>query len=344
MQKISNFLLLLFAFLFPFIECKPPSEFLLSWALNQGISFGNIALKDSKFEAIRDMYRKDLIFSIPLNNTLHPLEDYPFKEYFNLSTKDTLIGRLIIEKILGNESMLSTWIESLPNSNELNDLYHFSAADLQDFLSRSYEDFFNLKARKEKFLKIRKNLPLEVLNDQSFNFEIYNWAASIVDSWGCYYELDPYEPSRLGLIRLLNPNIMGVSNLILIPLIEKLGISGSEVQRPGVFNEDYEESPQMFRYIVQKGETLEVRTQKLIEKGEEIKLVDGKSNREYLQYNGILLIEEHAKDFLLRFKPDFDMERIRLCWELNLSQKKSLVFGFQLLFRSLNLNLLLYGK
>ena len=317
---------------------------LIVWAHHQGVILGNVELESQKFKASRDLYRKELIFSIPLNNTLHPLEDYPFKEYFNLSSKDTLIGRLIIEKILGNESSLYFWMESLPKPNEMNDLYHFSSIELQDFLSRSYEEFTNLKNRKEKYLKIRKNLPQEVLNEQSFNYEVYNWAASIVDSWGCFYEFDSYEPGKLGVVRLMNPNILGISNLILIPLIERIGISGIEIQKPGVFNEDYEENPQSFKYIIQKGENLEIRTQKLIEKGEEVKLIDGKSNREYIQYNGILLKEDHAKDFLLRFKPDFDMERIRLCWDLNLSQKKSLVFGFQLLFKSLNINLLLYGK
>lgn len=314
------------------------------WIHSQGIILGNIELSNSGFVALRDLYKKDLIFSIPLNNTLHPLEDYPFKEYFNISTKDTLIGRIIIEKVLGNESFLYPWIESLPEPSDLKDLFHFSTSELQDFLSRSYEEFAYLKVRKEKYLKIRKNMPLEVLNEKSFNFEIYNWAASIVDSYSCYYELDHFDNSKLGAIRIFNPNTIGLSNLILIPLLEKVNLVGIELQKPGIFNEDYEESPQLFRYIIQKGEKLDVRAQKLIEKGDSVKIIDGKSNREYLQYNGVLLKEDYAKDFLLKFKPDLDMEKIRLCWELNISQKKSLVFSFQLSARSLNINLLLYSK
>lgn len=321
-----------------------PNENLISWAQSQGVTFGNVDLTNSSFIAFRDLYRKDLIFSIPLNLTLHPLEDYPFKEYFNISTKDTLIGRLIIEKILGNESSFYPWLESLPKPFEMKDLYHFSSSELQDFLNRSYEEFIYLKSRKEKFFKIRKNIPLDVLNEASFNYDIYNWAASIIDSYSCYYELDHYDHSKLGVIRLLSPNLQGTANLILIPLLEKTRIAGLELQKPGVFNEDFDESPHLFRYIAQKGDNLELRAQRLIEKGNFVQILDAKSNREYLQYNGFLLQDENAKDFFLKFQPDFDMGRIRLCWDLNVSQKKSLVFGFQLNPRSLSMNLILYSK
>jgi len=317
-----------------------------SFISSSKIILGNVEFdaKSLDFQASRDLYRKDLIFSIPLNNTLHPLEDYAFKEFFNFSSKDTLIGRLIIEKLLSNESSLFAWLDSLKKPEEMLDLYHFSEKDLEDFQKRSFEDFSYLKVRKEKYLKIRKNLPVSLLNEQSLNYDIYNWASSIVDSSACVYELDPYDNSRLGLIRLNNPNTLVSSNLLIIPLLEKLEIIGWENSKPGVFNEDFEENPQLFRYISQKGDRLEIRAQKLIEKGKKPCISDSKSNREYLQYNGLLVSEELSRDFLLKIKPDFDMERIRLSWDLSVSPKKSLVFSFNLNAKALNLNLAIYSK
>ena len=317
-----------------------------SWLTSSGIQFGSVALTSEyhDLEATRDIYRKDLIFSIPLNATLHPLEDYAFKEFFNISSKDTLIGRLIIERLLSNVSSLFPWLETLPKPKDMTDLFHFNDRDLGEFLSRSFEDFPYLKSRKEKFLKIRKNIPISLLNEQSLNFETYNWAASVVDAHACVYELDTHDPSRLGVVRLHNPATLSSGNLILIPLMEKIHITGFENAKPGVFNEDYEENPQLFRYIQQKGDRLEVRAQKLIEKGSKVSLSDSKSNREYIQYHGILVQEEQAKDFLLKLKPEFDMERIRLCWDLSVSVRKSLVFSFNLNAKTLNVNLAVYAK
>lgn len=157
---------------------------LSDWSEINKIYFYNIYLTDdNKFIAKKDIYRKEIIMSLPINLTLHPLEDFVFKEYFNQSAKDTLIGRLLIEKTLGPSSSFYDWIESLPKIEDIHDLQHFNEEELSYFNKRVYQDII-VKNRKEGFLKIRKNIPQDVLTDSTFNYESYNWAASIVEGHG----------------------------------------------------------------------------------------------------------------------------------------------------------------
>ena len=52
--------------------------------------------------------------------------DYFLKDYFNANERTKLIGKLLVERMLGESSEYYHYINSLPQPDLINDYHHFS--------------------------------------------------------------------------------------------------------------------------------------------------------------------------------------------------------------------------
>ena len=64
--------------------------------------------------ATREISTNKQILIIPTSRIISSEENYQFKEYFSRSSKEKLVGRLLIERFIGNASYYYEFIESLP--------------------------------------------------------------------------------------------------------------------------------------------------------------------------------------------------------------------------------------
>jgi hypothetical protein len=63
--------------------------------------------------------------------------NYQFKEFFSKNNKEKLVGRLLIEKFIGNESYFYDFIENLKKPENLLDIHHYTQNNKVNFLRRS---------------------------------------------------------------------------------------------------------------------------------------------------------------------------------------------------------------
>jgi hypothetical protein len=261
------------------------SDDLIKWANTNGVQFHNVELRsDNKFYITRDVYQGDIILSIPLSLTIHSLEDFIYKEYFNITEKQTLIGRLLIEKTLGEESSFYPWVTNMHGANEMEDFYHLSEAELKQLNRRSFEEF-SLSERRQAFVKLRRNIPSEIFNEKTFNYDVYNWANSIIDGHGFIYMIDEFSGNKLSQVRIYNPSKYQPQNLILIPLLDLVKIIVPEHrQQSSWFGPS--DSVYSHNFIQQNRDRLDIKAQRNFNKGEELVFLDVRSNRDFLLYNG----------------------------------------------------------
>lgn len=129
------------------------------------------------------------ILIIPTAYTISSNENYQFKEYFSKNKKELLIGRLLVEKFIGEESYFYEFISSLPKLHH--DFYHFSEKEKEEFFKRSLNSH-NFILRKENYENLIKKIPSSEIPSQLLNFNLYNWASSIIDCYGFLVEKQYY--------------------------------------------------------------------------------------------------------------------------------------------------------
>lgn len=124
----------------------------------------DIEIKDNgDIMAIREISPSKQIMIIPIKNVISSEEEYQFNQYFSRSSKEKLIGRLLIEKFLGNESIYNSFIEDLPKPNQLLDYYHYDDETKKEFERRSLVKYIYVDRKSEYDSLIRK-IPSNVLN------------------------------------------------------------------------------------------------------------------------------------------------------------------------------------
>ena len=101
------------------------------------------------------------IVIIPTRNIMSSEEKYQFQEYFLRSPKETLIGRLLIERFIGNESFFFEFIEQLPKLEELMDYYQYSQQNI-DFLNIRNLVKYNFIDRKSEYEALITKIPSNV--------------------------------------------------------------------------------------------------------------------------------------------------------------------------------------
>ncbi len=90
-----------------------------------------------ELKASKEITTNRQIMIIPTAKVISSEENYQFKEYFSRSNKEKLVGRLLIERFIGNASYYYEYIESLPKPDQLEDYYHYSDANKEELEKRS---------------------------------------------------------------------------------------------------------------------------------------------------------------------------------------------------------------
>jgi hypothetical protein len=112
--------------------------------------------KEGELVATSEISTNKQILIIPTSRVISSEENYQFKEYFSRSNKEKLVGRLLIERFIGNASYYYEYIESLPKVNELTDYYHYSDANKEQLEKRSLLKYTWSDRRNEYETLIRK--------------------------------------------------------------------------------------------------------------------------------------------------------------------------------------------
>jgi hypothetical protein len=123
----------------------------------------NVEMSESgQLKATREINTNTQILIIPTANVMSSEEKYQSSEYFSRNNKEKLIGRLLIEKFIGTESFYFTFIESLPRPEQLEDFYHYSETNKQEFNRRSLVKY-NFVDRKADFDALIQRIPSGVI-------------------------------------------------------------------------------------------------------------------------------------------------------------------------------------
>ncbi len=123
----------------------------------------DISINESNGElrAKKEINTNKQILIIPTRNIMSSEEKYQFEEYFSRSTKEKLVGRLLIERFIGNESYFYEFIENLPKPTELIDYYHYFELDISEFNLRNLINY-NFQDRKADFNALITKIPSNV--------------------------------------------------------------------------------------------------------------------------------------------------------------------------------------
>ena len=139
-------------------------------------------------KATTEIQTNEQILIIPVTKVISSVEPYQFEEFFSKNQKEKLIGRLLIEKFIGQNSTQYNFIESLPSSTELTDYYHFSEDDQKEFIKRVYHSSNSFENRKEQYESLIKKIPSNPMSQALLNWDLYNWASSIVNCYAVVFK------------------------------------------------------------------------------------------------------------------------------------------------------------
>ena len=134
--------------------------------------------------AYKEISTNKQILIIPTTNIMSSEEDYQFKQYFSRSNKEKLIGRLLIEKFIAKESYFYEFIQSLPPIDSLTDYHHYNDANKDNLKRRSILNHSSFSDRKVDYESLVRKIPSNEIPTLLLNFELYNWAHSIIDCYG----------------------------------------------------------------------------------------------------------------------------------------------------------------
>lgn len=116
---------------------------------------------EGSMRATREISTNKQMLIIPTANVMSSEENYQFKEYFSRSNREKLVGRLLIERFVGNESYYHSYIESLPKPEELADYYHFSESSKEELEKRSLIKY-NWVDRRNDYETLIRRIPTNV--------------------------------------------------------------------------------------------------------------------------------------------------------------------------------------
>ena len=133
------------------------------------------------------------ILIIPTVNIISSEENYQFEEYFSRTTREKLIGRILLEKTLGKDSTFHEFIMTLPK--DFDDFNHFNAAHKEQVEKRMFVSFNN-EDKKELYETLVRKIPSNTIPSHMLNFENYNWASSVVNCYAVQGEKKYYQDVR----------------------------------------------------------------------------------------------------------------------------------------------------
>ena len=115
--------------------------------------------ENNQIKSTAEIQTNEQILIIPLTKVISSAEPYQFEEFFNRNQREKLIGRLLIEKFIGQNSTQHQYIESLPSPGELTDYYHYSEENIKELNRRVYFTKGTFENRKEQYESLIKKIP-----------------------------------------------------------------------------------------------------------------------------------------------------------------------------------------
>jgi hypothetical protein len=165
MRQTKNKTKILFYILFiniiSMISTSSPLESLIN--KYEAIVENLVQNSDGKMVATKEISTNKQILILPTSRIISSEENYQFKEYFSRSSKEKLVGRLLIERFIGNASYYYEYIDTLPKPSDLVDYYHYTDANKEEFEKRSLIKYTWSNRRNEYETLIRK-IPSNVIN------------------------------------------------------------------------------------------------------------------------------------------------------------------------------------
>jgi hypothetical protein len=116
---------------------------------------------EGRMLARKEISTNKQILIISTGSLMTSEEDYQFKEYFSRSDKEKLVGRLLIERFIGNSSYYHSYIESLPKLDEISDYYHYTDSHKEELSKRSFIKY-NWLDRKNDYETLIRKVPTNV--------------------------------------------------------------------------------------------------------------------------------------------------------------------------------------
>ena len=158
MSKLKNKTKILFYFLFiNFVSMVSSSSSLDSLINKYEAIVENLEQNtEGKMVATKEISTNKQILILPTSRIISSEENYQFKEYFSRSSKEKLVGRLLIERFIGNASYYYEYIDTLPKPSDLVDYYHYTDANKQELDKRSLIKFTWSDRRNDYETLIRK--------------------------------------------------------------------------------------------------------------------------------------------------------------------------------------------
>ena len=125
--------------------------------------------ENNQIKSTAEIQTNEQILIIPLTKVISSAEPYQFEEFFNRNQREKLIGRLLIEKFIGQNSTQHQYIESLPSPGELTDYYHYSEENIKELNRRVYFTKGTFENRKEQYESLIKKIPSNPMSQVLLN-------------------------------------------------------------------------------------------------------------------------------------------------------------------------------
>ena len=185
------------------IVSKEKDDYYL-WALRNGVYLDRLKYNESGIYTFANKTPGNLMISNPKKFCFVSTENYPFKEKFSISTICSLVGRIIVELFKAEKKKEFTWLNELPQFNDLNDFYHFPKHLISELNKRlliiisknkisCFKEIWKLlisiiEQDLMNIIKFVKVSALIVLPMRNFNFKLFNWAYSLIESSTYFYD------------------------------------------------------------------------------------------------------------------------------------------------------------
>ena len=111
--------------------------------------------------ATKEISTNRQILILPTSRVISSEENYQFKEYFSRSSKEKLVGRLLIERFIANASYYYEYIDSLPKPSELVDYYHYQES-AKEALEKKSLIRYNWSDRRNDYETLIRKIPSNV--------------------------------------------------------------------------------------------------------------------------------------------------------------------------------------
>lgn len=284
--------------------------------------------ENNQIKSTAEIQTNEQILIIPLTKVISSAEPYQFEEFFNRNQREKLIGRLLIEKFIGQNSTQHQYIESLPSPGELTDYYHYSEENIKELNRRVYFTKGTFENRKEQYESLIKKIPSNPMSQVLLNWDLYNWASSIINCNAMIFKKYYY----YGEVKRVNKFIPSTTQnnnlneeLCLIP--------GLNIFKKGKFNNLLGNKLDSNVFVYKNN--IYLNSDRFIDEDQEVfNEIQFQSNKELFEQCGNFVEDFYHEEIKIKLSStNWDINRYNLCKELGCmgdSSSPEFLFRFML--------------